>query len=160
MLVSALLVAMPLFVAAHGAGSSWEREVEGMRIDIGYDPRAFEVDKTAVFDFALVDPRSGTDVPVDEVWVRLARGESAVLAAGLVPPEAAKTTLLYAFDREGSYTLSASYRKGGETLAEATFPFSVEAHADAAPAASWLLYALGAALAGLIALYTYRKRRT
>jgi hypothetical protein len=115
----------PVLAAAHQGGASWEKEMDGYRIDVGYDPNAHVSGASDVFDFALFDAERLAPVPVDELWVRLVRDERTVLATGLRSDPVVQSTLLYAFEKEGEYVLHVSFRRGGATLAEAAFPFTV-----------------------------------
>lgn len=124
---------VPLMAAAHGSGISYEKEAGGYLVDISYDPASFIEGSAAVFDFALIDQVSGQPILLDEIWVRIKAGEQTVLATGLRVDDTVKTTLLYAFKTNGNYALSASFRRDGETLAEAEFPFVVEKGESEAP---------------------------
>lgn len=123
--LAAVLLCVPLVAAAHASGVSWEREINGYRIDIGYDPNAQIRGASDVFDFTLYDVERQRPVEADELWVRLVRDGRTVLATGLKSDPVVRSTLLYAFEQEGDYVLHASFRQDGETLAEGEFPFAV-----------------------------------
>lgn len=162
-LVLCLLVvlAAPGMAAAHGSGASWERTEGVYRIDVGYDPEAFLAGASSVFDFALVDAASGEQVPVDEIWVRLAQGNKTLLAGGLRQGTLARTTLLYAFFAPGDYSLSVSFRRGAETIAQGDFPFRVEAQEKSAGLLRFVPYGLGTLvlIGALLGVRHMRKRR-
>lgn len=151
---------------AHASGVSFESVVGDYRVDIGYDPDALAAGAAQVFDFALIDMATKRQVPVSEIWVRIIEneGERTLLASGLRESDFGRTTLLYVFPKEGSYSISASFRREEETVAEATFPFAVtagEVSAFSVDALSAGLGAIGAGVLGaLICWYWHRRRAT
>lgn len=115
----------PIAAQAHGNGASFEREVGPYRVDVGYDPAALSAGAMQVFDIALIDATTENQVKVEEIWVRITGGARTLLASGLRESEFGKTTLLYAMPEDGEYALHVSFRRGQDTLAEASFPFLV-----------------------------------
>lgn len=122
-----LLIAwcVPWLALAHASGISFEHVVGTKRVDIGYDPVSLVEGETQVFDFALINVADEELISFDELWVRVVLHDRTILATGLRESPFGRTTLLYVFPDSGDYEMRVSFREGGETLAEATFPFSV-----------------------------------
>ncbi|GEM_PF-1349861 len=115
-----------VFVSAHSASVSFEKEAPPYLIDIGYDSVAPIAGEHGRFDFSLRHLNTKDPAEFSEVWVRVLRGEKTFLATGIQKQEIGPTTLLFVFPREGSYTLEASYRSaGGGEIAKAAFSIPV-----------------------------------
>lgn len=152
-------------VAAHGSGTSFERDVAGVRVDIGYAPEELVAGGSALFDFAISDPTSGEEVPYTDIWVRLHQNRDSFFASGLAKASIGATTMLFQFPEAGTYQLSVRFQDAGETVAETTFEVPVVSGADTESRASnlWTYAALlffGAGAGGLIGWLFQRILRT
>ena len=49
------LAGCPFFAIAHQTGASWEKVVEGYKVDVGYDPTTFVAGQSQRFDFDADD---------------------------------------------------------------------------------------------------------
>lgn len=97
---AALFVAIP-FASAHEFGSSFEAEIEDGMIDIGYSVEEFTDDTSVIFDFEVVDANKD-EIPFTDVWVRLVRDKSTVLATGVHNADLGGSLLTYKFPSAGS----------------------------------------------------------
>ena len=110
---------------AHSSGASFEKEVNGYLIDIGYDPAQFTALSPSSFDFDLIDTKSSERVAFTDVWVRINQGNQALLATGVHKQNLGGATLLHTFAEGGSYELIVRYQNDGEEVVSATFPLEV-----------------------------------
>lgn len=132
-LVSLALVfaSAPLFASGHELGESFEQEVGEHLIDIGYTPENFSAGSSALFEFELWrnNPDAEYDeldpVAYDDVWVRIVSDGTTMFASGVHNAEFGGSRMTYVFPEAGEYELSVRYERGLDTVAEATFPFTV-----------------------------------
>lgn len=125
------MVLIAASIGAHGLGETLSKNVAGYQIDIDYDTLILEAGLPTNFGFRLWkgEEESGEEAPFTTVWVRIDRqsggtvGNPTVFSAGLSENPA---SLTYVFPGIGSYELFASFRNGDKTLAEASFPLTVE----------------------------------
>lgn len=131
LLVLLALALLPGSALAHGDAPSFETEVDGYRIDIGYSSASPTEDEALLFDFALASVSSGSDVPFSDVWVKIEDERGAVVfASGIHNAEFGGPRMSYRFPEGGTYTVSARYENGPDALVEASFPLTVSSAAD------------------------------
>lgn len=116
----------PKSVLMHGAGASFEKEINNYIVDIGYDPEKPEVGESVKFDFDLLNKISGSAVSFSSVWVRIEKEGNTVFATGIHSPKFGKTGLLYSFPEGGLYDISTRFENNGEKITETSFPISIE----------------------------------
>lgn len=149
--IAALFIAAsllsPALAYAHGDGASFEATSSPYLIDVGYEPEEFVAGYASTFDFGLSD-EDGKDIEFETVWVRFTKDGKTYFATGLGKQLIGRTTLLYVFDSPGTYELHVSYRRGGEEVAEAAFPFEVESGEEGStlPLTAIIGFVLGALL--------------
>lgn len=120
-----LTIFVPSASFAHSSGASFEKEVNGYLVDIGYDPAQFTALSPSSFDFDLIDTKSSERVDYTDVWVRINQGNQALLATGVHKQNLGGATLLHTFAEPGNYELIVRYQNNGEEIASATFPLEV-----------------------------------
>ncbi len=119
-------LALPMrFTKAHQTGASWEKEVDGYKVDVGYDPVNFVAGQSQRLDFNAYDVKVNIPVDFSDVWVRVSQGEQTVFASGIHKPEFGATGMMFIFPKEGNYTLSARFENSEKTFVEASFPLTV-----------------------------------
>lgn len=128
LLTSVALVLFPLVLSAHGDGASFEKEVDGYVVDIGYSPEEPYVGGAVSFDFGLLKDGSGVDF--SDLWVRISKEEQTVFAGGIYNATFGGARLSATFPESGEYTVSARYQNEGEEIVSAEFPLQVEPLAD------------------------------
>ena len=113
----------------HGLGQSFEQKAGNYVIDVGYDAidKIYSVD-TVHFDFNLWKENRMDMADFDHVWVRIAPKDKGILFTGfLYRPDFLLTGMSYTFEVAGEYDLTVRFlNKNDETLAEASFPLTVE----------------------------------
>ncbi len=124
-----VLISTPIAVGAHGAGAFFETEVGNYILDIGFSSPAPQTDESVIFDFQLRNSGttliSGSDAAYTDVWVRIEGENGTVFASGIHNAEFGGPRMSYVFPKEGTYTISARYEHGNDTLAETSFPMTV-----------------------------------
>ena len=119
-----LLLCVPVFVSAHEAGVSYQTEMKGYTVDIGYSSAAPQVGESVIFDFRLRD-KNGNDVPFTDVWARVESKGATVFATGVYNGKFGGSRLAYVFPGEGAYTVSARFENDASVIVEGSFPITV-----------------------------------
>jgi hypothetical protein len=119
-----LSIVVPVHSFAHGNGASFESEVSGYKVDIGYDPSKIEALENERFDFELYDSKE-EEVKFDYVWVNISLGDKTIYAGGIHNAEIGGAGMTMVFPEGGDYVLSVRYQKADKSLAETKIPFSV-----------------------------------
>lgn len=146
-------VALP--VSAHVSGESFEWEMNGYLVDIGYSTDTPSTHDVVTFDMQLM--KNEESAGFTDVWVLIQDAQgAAVFAGGLHNAAFGGVRLSYRFPEAGAYKMSVRYEQGDETLAEVSVPFSV--HADASPHLAFAFVG-GIAIALLVYLITRFIRR-
>ena len=117
-------------VSAHVTGASWEKVVDGYKLDIGYDPTTFVAGQAERLDFNIVNPTTGESVPFSDVWIRISKGEDTVFASGIHRLTFGLTTLTLEFPGPGSYDLNTRFENDDNTIVQSDFPITVESATD------------------------------
>jgi len=162
--VLAAVVASPLSVSAHNVGRSFEQEVGNYFIDIGSSELSIRAGEPAAFDFDILAKDSKEPAPFASVWVRVEDGRKLLFAGGIAKASIGKTVMTYSFPHKGAFTLSVRFQSEGGSLAEASFPLTVEQPLSASGTQkfSFSRDLIGGGLAGLIvgfaASFMFRKR--
>lgn len=129
-IASLLVLSFVSYAQAHGIGQSVEKQVGDYTIDIGYDSLTPEVpaDAAVRFDFALWNKDKTEPVDFTTVWVRIAplQGEGILFAGYLGQPDFGPTGISYVFARGGTYEVTARFTNKDKTLAETSFPLTVQ----------------------------------
>lgn len=118
-----LLISAPMALA-HGTGSSFEADVDGYLIDIGYNTEEFITGSQVLFDFGL-ETSSEYNIEYSDVWVRLIKDGKTVYASGVYNSGFGGARMTYTFPGEGEYELAVRYQKGSEKIVSASFPIKV-----------------------------------
>lgn len=122
-----LLFALPLIAGAHGSGASLEKVVDNYLVDVGYSPAFLEAEDPIRFDFALLESSDRTkEVPFTDIWVRIEKEKKVFFAGGIAKARLGGTGVSYVFPTEGQYELFIRFQNGEESLAETSFPLSVD----------------------------------
>lgn len=150
-------------VRAHGVGESLEKVVGEYLVDVGYDVLELRAGEPVRFDFTLWASDESEEVPFSDVWLRVSRGNTLVLAGGLHKPRFGKTGITYIFPEEGEYTLFVRFQNGDESLVETSFPLTVEegneSASNASPVSKDLIIGAGIGLVvGSLVTFLLRRR--
>ncbi len=124
---------LPIFTFGHGTGLSYEEIIDGYRVDVGYSPEIVTLDSGARFDFTITDVQTGEEVEYSDVWLRINKETRTLFATGIHKPEFGTTGVLYTFSEPGKHLISARFQSNGETLAEVSFPLTVENTSSSPP---------------------------
>lgn len=156
LLLTSGLVAVPVF--AHESGESYEAEVNGYAVDVGYSTDSPTDEEVVLFDFQL--QQDGKDVPFTDAWVKIENEQKVVVfAGGMYRAEYGGARLSYRFPEAGTYQVSIRYEDGDRSLAEVSVPLSV-AGTDRTSATPLIAFVAGAALSALAAgAYVWKRRR-
>jgi hypothetical protein len=151
-------------VQAHGTGASYEETKDGYKIDIGYD-ESIVANKSMRFDF-VISPEDTLDIEGGEVfsdvWVTLTQDDKIFFAGGIDKPEFGATGFTYIFPDAGSYTVSARFQKGGETVVKTEFPLTVNPELEPKSDRSTIMYravSLGTLIIGLVVGFLLGRRK-
>lgn len=147
-IVASLFVAAQ-FVSAHEFGNSFELQTEEGLIDIGYSVEEFTDDTSVIFDFEILD-EDGNEIFFSDIWVRIVREKSTVLATGVHNADLGGALLTYKFPETGEYVLHVRYQNDGKKVAEAEFPIIVQRGITTRSGGSGALYAGMGFIGGLI----------
>lgn len=149
-----LLVALP--VAAHESGSSYETDINGYTVDVGYSTEEPTNEEVVAFDFQLQQDEK--EVPFTDVWVKIENDQKAVVfAGGMYRAEYGGARLSYRFPEAGAYTINVRYEDDDAALAEVSLPMTVTEE-EQAPLLPVGTFAVGAVL-GALGVYLYFRRR-
>lgn len=144
----------PFVAFAHGDRPSFEREVHGYLIDVGYEHEILETGVEEAFDFDLYTG-TGADIafaPFTHIDVTFTDPRGNKEGFALKNEQSFIPTLKHTFLRKGMYQLAVRYRNDEETLAFVTFdvPVGNQSHFSPTSALSvivvLLLISVGAVL--------------
>lgn len=123
-----VLLFFPLISMAHGDGSSYEKEIDGYLVDIGYSPENPYTNGSVSFDFGL----SKDETPADfsDLWVRISKDGHTIFAGGIHNSNFGGARLSVVFPEEGEYTVSARYQNENEEVVSAEFPLTIYPNND------------------------------
>ena len=162
-IIVATLIIGGTMAYAHGLGNSLEQQVDDILVDIGYSVDEFTDDSSVVFDFEIVDSEK-EQIDFTDVWVRLVKDKSTVLATGVHNGRLGGAIMTYKFPEAGEYTLSARFQNGKDAVAEAEFPLTVLQVQKEPIGSRALLFIVLAFIVGLLAglplIVLQRKRNT
>ena len=129
LLFSAVFAAIvPLSVLAHASGVSYQSDVNGYAVDVGYSNPAPTEGESVIFDFRLKKAGpAGDDVPFTDVWVKIENTDSknVVFASGVHNAQFGGSRMSYVFPGVGNYTISVRYENEDKTIVESAFPLSI-----------------------------------
>ncbi len=121
----------PLITFAHGDTLSFETEVDGYLVDIGYSSETPSEEEVVLFDFALTSVSSEDEAAFSDVWVKIEDESGAIVfASGIHNAEFGGPRMSYKFPEDGTYTVSARYENESEAIVEVSFPLTVSSVAD------------------------------
>ena len=153
----------PFFGLAHGDGASFEKEIGGYLVDIGYSAPEPEAGEAVSFEFGLKNNSKedmGNDVPFDDVWVKIAsEEETIVFASGIYNSKFGGPRLNYVFPKEGTYTISARFESDSGALTEASFSLVVFPAKGGGGIDATYLFGLGGLLIGFLAAFVLLKNK-
>ena len=152
------LLLVPFSVVAHESGESYEAIVGEYQVDIGYSTSRPVVGESVQFDFGLT--KNNVEVSFTDTWVRIEGPGGVVLATGIVNASYGGPRLSYVFGVPGEYTVATRYENGTATLAEATFPITVEKNEKGGLLSGTYLYLLVGLVMGVILGWFIRRLRT
>jgi hypothetical protein len=139
-----LLVLAPLATWAHGDGASFEKEIGGYFVDIGYSAAVPSVGDLISFDFDLRKGGSA-DSPTatySDVWVRIVKGTKTYFAGGIGNGALGGPRMAYAFPEPGIYTVHSRFEDAQTETANASFTITVGAAdgSQSEPGIGWTFY--------------------
>ena len=153
----ALLIILIAFAAtsvarANGLGGQRLEKVIGSQIvDIGTDQKsAPQAGLPIQFDFNLLKSDSRDNIPYTDVVVFITENGKTMLDTDIAMAQSGPTLLTYNFSEGGNYNMEVSIYDKTKTLADASFPLTIEGAAATDPN-SKALYIAGAVLIGIIA---------
>lgn len=130
-----LCIALPQLILAHGDGASFETEVDGYFIDIGYDPEFIVAGERVRFDFNTYPTvASSSGETFTDVWVSIEQDKNLIFSGAIDKPTFGSTGFNIVLPEQGAYELKARFQNNGAKVAEVTFPFSVTTSSSASPA--------------------------
>lgn len=159
-----LFICWSTTLLAHGSGASFERVVNGLKIDIGYDPEIIVSGDLQRFDFELFDSKDN-EVDFEDVWVKISEGdERVVFASGIIKGDINGARMSYTFPKEGKYYLYVRYDKSGKNLAESSFSIdvvedSLNKNTKNKLGSVWLVYIVLSFIAGFTLKYFLSNKR-
>lgn len=147
-----VLISTPQLLIAHGEGASYEEEINGYFVDIGYDPATVVAGKRVRFDFNTYPVENDTaTTSFTDVWVSIEQAGELVFSGGINRPVFGATGFNLVLPNGGTYEVKARFQNNGEKVVEATFPIEVTPGAvSSQKTSSQTLMAI--AVAALIAL--------
>jgi len=124
----------PFFpLSAHTTGSSWENDVNGYKLDIGYDPTTIVAGQPVQLDFDAYDlNKNSQDVDFTDVWLRVSDSDQTIFASGIHKLQYGVTAAVFTFPKAGTYDMYVRFEKNDTTVVEETLPVTVAAANDAA----------------------------
>jgi hypothetical protein len=129
--VALLCIAIPQLGIAHGDGASFETEVEGYFIDIGYDPEFVVAGERVRFDFnTYPTTASSTGEVFTDVWVSIEQDKNLIFSGAVDKPTFGATGFNIVLPNAGEYELKARFQNNGTKVSEAAFPLTVTAGAQ------------------------------
>lgn len=131
---------------AHGTGISYEEDVGEYRVDIGYDPEVFTAGERILLDISLFTQGTTDErAAYDSVWVRVTEGRQTYLATGVHHAQTGPSTVLLVLPESvgEQVEVHARFERSGETLADVSFPISVNPPRGSLEVLPWLLLLLG-----------------
>lgn len=165
-LTTFVLLSFASLAHGHSIGQSLEKQVGDHTIDIGYDSFVPEIPagEPVRFDFNLSDRNKTLRVPFTTVWVRIAplNGQGFLFTGVLGVPEFGPTGMSYVFSSGGSYELTTRFQDKDKTLAEISFPLTVESSSEeSAKTQSTRNFLMGGFIGfalGIVIAFFFRKR--
>ena len=113
-------------VYGHGFGASFEQTVDGVTVDVGYQPELISERFPIRFDFNLLEADTGEPIPFTDIWVRVYQENTTYFAGGIQKARLGLTGLTQTFPVAGEYTFSVRFQNDGEVMSETSFPVIVE----------------------------------
>ena len=130
LLFAAFFLHLPLALA-HGGQPSFEKEVDGYLIDIGYDHIGIRPNETVMFDFDLFSGTGGslTFAPFTEVQITFVLEGDMIIAHETLKNDGTNVpTMEVTFPQDGTYVLQVTYFRDGQELISTSFDVPVGAH--------------------------------
>lgn len=127
-----LLSVLPVPIAAHTSGASYETVVDEKLIDIGYSEEEIVVGEAVVFDFGIFDAVTNEAVPYTDVWMRIEQERNVFFASGIHRPSIGATTMVYQFLEPGTYTVAVRFQNDTEEVVATEFVLTVQNEVGAA----------------------------
>lgn len=151
------LLSFPFVASAHGDTPSFQLEVGSYLIDIGYSTETPSTKDAVLFDFGITT--SGEEVAFSDVWVKIEDEKKAVvLATGVYNAEFGGPRLSYVFPEAGTYTLFARFENEDGSLAEASFPLTVNSAEE--PLDGKYLFGLAGLIVGVLGAFLALRRKS
>lgn len=118
-----------IFVGAalgHGLEGGQSQVVGDYKVELGYDEELLAAGKAVPLTVKLESVKTGEGIEFSGVNFQISHaGGHAIFDALLAPTPLKNVEFTFTFPQAGSYNLSARFLKGGDTLAEATFPVTI-----------------------------------
>jgi hypothetical protein len=157
-----ILMFIPALASAHGGQPSFEKEVNGYLVDIGYDQIGIRPGEEVAFDFDLFAEDGLAFAPFTAVEVHIWDPDNEVFHETIANDGVNVPTIKVAFPVEGKYTLQAIYRNEEEVLADASFELPVDKISGSVGrginAATYVLAAALFVFAGYIIVRSFTRR--
>ncbi len=158
------LLAMPLFVGAHGSGGYVEKIVDNYLVDIGYTNPILSLGDSNRFDFSVFGATDKKLIDFDVVWVKFEHDSEPVFIATLPRQGLNAAIMTYTFPRAGEYLLTVNYQKDQKTIVQTDLTLNVTAPVigDNAPSGGSLpsvVYLVIGLITGLIVARLIRKKK-
>jgi hypothetical protein len=112
---------------AHGVLQSLSKTTDKYLIEVFYDPLDLSINGSTILNFYLRDNNADKqNVAVTDVWLKISQGPIVVFSGPVAQREFGPPSVTYAFPKAGQYEILTRFQNDGETLAEASFPLTVE----------------------------------
>lgn len=158
LIITIVICTLAIFsiAGAHMGGFTYETTVNNYFVDIGANKLVIIPGELVLFEyniFSTSDPNNLADF--DNVYVTIGNNVGVQLSTFVHRPYGMLTVLSYEFPNAGQYEMSARFQKGGETMAEVSFPVTVEGNGVNA---NYLKMGIFALLVGLGIGYAVSKK--
>ena len=156
-----LLFLTSTLVFGHGFGVSYEEDVDGYFVDIGYDPEVITTESRVRLEFDITNKETQEINEYSDLWLRINQDKKTVFAGGINKPEFGAAGILYTFPEAGLYEVSVRFQDDGEKLTEVSFPLDVNSVAEATSTSTLLMTGfIGLFLGGLLTFILMRRKHT
>jgi hypothetical protein len=126
-ILAILLLALPLAAQAHGVGGTYEQNVDGLFIDIGWDTPIIRAQTPVRYDYNLyLNNTDYQEADYDTVWVRIMQGTTLIFATNIPKQSFGLPGMTFTFPAVGEYDLTVQFLKDSEKVRELSYTQPVQ----------------------------------
>jgi hypothetical protein len=150
---------LPFSLSAHSEGSSFEAELDGYFIDVGYEPEFPSANEQTRFDFSLTS--DAHDASFTDVWVYIEKDGVIYFSGGIHKALFGPTGLSIILPESGTYIFSTRFQNEGALVVKSEFSLDIPPSADQFLVDTNYPFLLAGLLAGFLfgCLSVFLKRR-